>query len=518
MAAIPMAAAAAVAFDGHGDPRVREQMRRLESEDPAERMAAATALGNMGELAAPAVPALIRACADPDAEFPAAVYEALGKIRDPRGIAPLVEALPRLRAAGRRNVFRTAAEALGKMRDVRIVRPLLESMADDAMDYHISGLQAIRAVGDPGLDVCLEVLGDASPAVRYQAGAVLAMSAPDGDSRLEAAFVLALYDANPVIQDFALNDVILRRLPDAVLMNHERAVRGILEDGDAWLRFRAAAVLARLGDVQPLLDCIQDPPEARLYRHAIHALVPHAQPEHLPLLRAQLESADEPARWEIRVALARLGDARVLDAAALAIDRGDADAVRSAVRVLMALEDRRVVPLLERARLDALGMPGALAVHYRVGEFRNLTPPQVLRELMASPESRVQLCAYSAEPADLLAAGDPAFAFLAAGLRHDDAYVRMLAAERIGVVGGARAVAALTQAMADPDCRVRQRAAHALGDVGTPCAVDVLIDALGHPPCEQSSTDFRDDIAEALYTLTGRNFGHCQDAWRRWQG
>jgi len=147
IAAIALFTVVAGALDGHS-----EQMRRLCSGDLGERMAAATALGNMGELAVPAVPALIGACADPDVGFPTAVYEALGKIRDPRGLAPLIEALPRLRAAGRRNAFRTAAEALGKMGDDRIVRPLLESMVDDAMAYHISSLQAIRAVGDPGRD------------------------------------------------------------------------------------------------------------------------------------------------------------------------------------------------------------------------------------------------------------------------------------------------------------------------------------------------------------------------------
>jgi len=62
-------------------PEVQALIDRLRSDDPRTREAAARALGEMGERAADAQPALEEAIADEDGEVCLAASDALSKIR-----------------------------------------------------------------------------------------------------------------------------------------------------------------------------------------------------------------------------------------------------------------------------------------------------------------------------------------------------------------------------------------------------------------------------------------------------
>ncbi len=78
----------------------------------------------------------------------------------------------------------------------------------------------------------------------------------------------------------------------------------------------------------------------------------------------------------------------------------------------------------------------------------------------------------------LVALGEPSVEPLCATLRSPDADVRKLAADALGEIGDARAVAALGPAIADADRNVRAAAAEALGKIGGADAAGALEGAL----------------------------------------
>lgn len=113
---------------------VKALIEELHSFDPVERRNAAQALGRMGEQAVPAIPALIRSLGDrarlavrsargetsPDSVAEAAML-ALASLGAP-AVEPLVDALQH----DNPGVRIMAAEALGRIRDPRAVEPLIQ--------------------------------------------------------------------------------------------------------------------------------------------------------------------------------------------------------------------------------------------------------------------------------------------------------------------------------------------------------------------------------------------------------
>jgi len=118
---------------------VKEQVERLHSFDPVERRNAAQELGRMGEEAVPAVPSLIRALNDsaslavriPEADgSPSSVAEAamlaLANIGAP-AVDPLIASLQN----DNPGVRTMAVAALGRIRDPRTIEPLIEVLERD---------------------------------------------------------------------------------------------------------------------------------------------------------------------------------------------------------------------------------------------------------------------------------------------------------------------------------------------------------------------------------------------------
>ena len=118
---------------------VKEQIERLHSFDPVERRNAARELGSMGEEAAPAVPALIRALNDNarltvrspgGEESPASVAEAamlaLANMGTP-AVDPLIASLRNDNPGARM----MAVAALGRIQDPRTIEPLIEVLETD---------------------------------------------------------------------------------------------------------------------------------------------------------------------------------------------------------------------------------------------------------------------------------------------------------------------------------------------------------------------------------------------------
>lgn len=128
----------------------------LSSDIPELRMAAANALGNLGETNA--IPALIQALDDENPAVRTRVCAALGTLEHPRAVEPLIEQLDdsrgrvRLAAANalatigndralsallamlsdeNPEIRRISVVALGNARSVRVVKPLADALSDD---------------------------------------------------------------------------------------------------------------------------------------------------------------------------------------------------------------------------------------------------------------------------------------------------------------------------------------------------------------------------------------------------
>ncbi len=141
-------------------------------------------------IGAPAVPALIEALKDKDNDLYIrgnAAY-ALGEIKDPQAVPPLIEALKDEDLV----VRRVAAYALGKIKDPLAVPPLIEALKDEDLVVRREGwrvrLAAVHALGqikDPrAFEPLIEALKDADTDVRQNAAYALGMI---GDKRAISA-------------------------------------------------------------------------------------------------------------------------------------------------------------------------------------------------------------------------------------------------------------------------------------------------------------------------------------------
>ena len=96
-------------------------------------------------------------------------------------------------------------------------------------------------------------------------------------------------------------------------------------------------------------------------------------------------------------------------------------------------------------------------------------------------------------------------------LGHEDWYVRNDAAEALSKIGDKSIVPRLMKGLSDSDWKRRQGSAWALGYLKVPQAVEPLINALVD---EYPGVCYA--AAEALSTITGKDFGKDYNAWLKW--
>jgi HEAT repeat protein len=172
-------------------PAIRAEIDRLASDEAGKRATAAASLAEMGERAVPAIPYLIGALGDErmaigsdavkqvrafalttltklggpareallnalkssdfiDARDPSSISQrsagvlwALGKMREPRAVEPLIGLLAREEAT---LAVRYAVEALGDIEDARAVEPLIQLLRNSSRDSYARDAAA-RALG-----------------------------------------------------------------------------------------------------------------------------------------------------------------------------------------------------------------------------------------------------------------------------------------------------------------------------------------------------------------------------------
>ena len=137
--------------------------RALGAERPELRMAAANALGRLGEPST--LPAILKALTDPDPRVRLRACHACGSFADPRAVPALIE---RLEDDSR--VRRAAANALGGIATDRALAPLIDLLDDGDESIRRIAASALGKANNPQpVEPLARALGDESAIVRNAA-------------------------------------------------------------------------------------------------------------------------------------------------------------------------------------------------------------------------------------------------------------------------------------------------------------------------------------------------------------
>jgi HEAT repeat protein len=460
--------AAAAALGELGDSRAIEPLRKLLVDEPTQRV-----VRSLGALKArDAVPALIALLKHDDVDLRHAVTEALGDIKDPGAVEPLIAVMRAGEPSPRplNSLVNAAVRALGDIADPRAIEPLIElsctpkvmmnrfggptdhgaagalarmgwpavpplakALRDDVLSTRQVAARALRDLDNysggvdpadmqPAIDPLVAALNDPSPSVRISAAITLGSL---GDKRaarrlleIMAEYVPPVrdphlyYQAEDDLEPYMVTNIAgyLSRINDPATIP---PLMAMLSDKRPIIRAASARALGYMHTkeaAQPLLALLQDgAPEVRL--EAVDALGRIPTLGTVERLKPLLANGSPAMRAAAAEALGRLGGEGVADSIAPLLDDADFKVRVTAGIALVRLDDPRGAPALSTVLDD---------------------PNDRRRE-----EAITATC------------------------------VAFLTTERL--------LPPLTKALDDPSIRVRLYAAPALGRIGTDAAVDALV-------------------------------------------
>jgi HEAT repeat protein len=163
-----------------GDPTAREELARIGTDaiGPMRRVlfqsgssleARQQAIWVLGQIGGD-IEALLTALKDNDWTIKYAAAEALGNVRDPKAVEPLIGVL------GERGVGEVAAKALGKIGDTRAVEPLIEITKDTSRTSNVraAAVEGLGGIGSPEAIVVLKELASSGDGLmKYEAETAL---------------------------------------------------------------------------------------------------------------------------------------------------------------------------------------------------------------------------------------------------------------------------------------------------------------------------------------------------------
>jgi HEAT repeat protein len=132
-------------------------VEELSSPDSVRRVKAAGALGRLADVAA--MPALIAALRDMDADVACEAAASLGLLRNASAVEPLIAVLNNPDGYFHSVVRIAAIQSLGQLRDARAVVPLLGAIKDPIAEASAEAIRALASLSDPrSLPAFLEVV------------------------------------------------------------------------------------------------------------------------------------------------------------------------------------------------------------------------------------------------------------------------------------------------------------------------------------------------------------------------
>ncbi|MGB7546204.1 MAG: HEAT repeat domain-containing protein [Terracidiphilus sp.] len=204
---------------GHlGSPALEPLMAAFKDKDLGGY--AASGLVQMG---APAVESLIATMKGPDTDVGWQAANALGEIKDPRAVEPLIAALQV------KDLRWNAALALGEIKDPRAVEPLISALQDKDSEFREKVAQSLGEIKDPRADAALTAaLKDPEEKVLHAAANSLGqIDDPQADNVLLTAF----REHNAEVIAGAGNFFIRRGEPGS----EDVLIEALNKSGDQWL-------------------------------------------------------------------------------------------------------------------------------------------------------------------------------------------------------------------------------------------------------------------------------------------
>jgi HEAT repeat protein len=216
---------------------------------------------------------------------------ALGEIKDPRAVEPLIAAL----GDERSDVRQAAAEALGEIKDPRAVEPLIAALKDAEWRVRAAAAYALGEIKDPrAVEPLIAALKDAEWRVREAAAQALDhLGWEPAQDEIAGWYWIAKRDWDKCV---ALGALTVEPLIAA------------LKDAGWSVRADAAKALGKIGDprvVEPLIAALKDKDEY-VRKAADEALVKIGAPAVEPLIAA-LKGENKDVRQAAAAMLDRLG-------------------------------------------------------------------------------------------------------------------------------------------------------------------------------------------------------------------
>lgn len=256
-----------------------------------------------------------------------------------------------------RKICFEAAAALGRLKDPRAIDPLINALSDLDMEHHAS--ESLVELGTPAVEPLIRALKHNVPAVAYGAAKTLGKL---GNRRAVESLIVALKDNDKTLRWCAV--MALGRIGDT------RAVEPLLaalQDKEGLIRSEAADALGKIGDAraaEPLVTMMYDshssPGEevsaknalAKIGVSAIHALMMRPGTLSFGLLTqigspvvesllALLQHEDPWVRKNAAEALGKMRDARAVEPLIVALRDKESYVRTAAVMALGLLKDLR---------------------------------------------------------------------------------------------------------------------------------------------------------------------------------
>ena len=462
---------------------IRAYIEKLKSQEEYARLAAAQALVEIG---APAVVLLVHALKVDDFNSRWMAARALGEIKDPRAVEPLIIALK----DGDYRVGEGAAEALGKIKDPRAVAPLIDALKDGKWSVPEKAAVALGEIADPrAVEPLMAALKKKNPLIRKEAArtlgkikdpraveALIAVMRHDEETAPRACAAMALGEikdtraVKPLIA--ALKDKDSGGAAAAALgkIKDLRAVKPLLDalKKNDWGAAEALAEIKDPDSIDPLISFLRDK-DRNTRSAAVLALGMIRDPRAVEPLIAALKDEDHFVRMGAAEALGKIKDPRAVEPL-IAVLKDPSENIRSkAAEALVQIGTPAVGPLV--AALTTGGYYRDEMI-WALGEIRDplAVEPIIVRfkKNITDVESRKVVSEA------LVKIGTPATDPLIAALKDSNHSVRKNVIEILEDIKDIRAIGPLVDCLKDENKDVQKKAESVLCEMGAP-VIEFLI-------------------------------------------